>query len=83
MSDRITIADTHETFRDGVLVTTETAERDITAEVVEWVLHQQLRDSITTTQARTDKQRIAALEAQVEALTRLVVGRDLLDALPT
>jgi hypothetical protein len=77
---RITVTDTDETFdKDGKLVEAVTVERDITAAVVEWSLHQRARDGIAKAEARTDKQRILALEAQVEVLTRLVVGRDLLD----
>ena len=77
---RITVTDTDETFdKDGKLVEAVTVERDITAAVVEWSLHQRARDGIAKAEARTDKQRIASLEAQVEVLTRLVIGRDLLD----
>lgn len=79
MNPRITVTDVDETFHADGTVEAVTHVRDVTAEVVEWSLHRQVRDGIAATQARTDKQRIAALEAQVEALTRLVVGGDLLN----
>lgn len=76
--ERIIITDRNETFTGGRLVHTEHVERDVTAAVVEWSLHQQVRDALAVTESGTPAQRIAALEAQVAALTRLVVGRDLL-----
>lgn len=79
MNDRIIQTDIDEVFDGaGNVIASEVVERDVTAQVVEWALHQRVRDGIANSEARTDKQRIAALEAQVEALTRLVVGRDLL-----
>ncbi len=77
MNERITITDTDETWQDGKLVEAVTVERDVTAQVVEWSLHAQARAALDSVPA-TPEQRIAALEARVDALTRLVIGRDLL-----
>lgn len=75
---RVIVTDYDEVFTDGECVSSVPVERDVTAQVVEYALHQAARDHLSRTDARSDKQRIAALEAQVETLTRLVVGRDLL-----
>lgn len=80
MTDRIIVTDVDEVWDStGALVAAETVKRDVTAHVVEWALHQQLRDDLNEPRARVAADRIAALEARVDQLTRLVIGRDLLD----
>lgn len=77
--DRIIITDTDEVWTDGELVASELVDRDVTREVVEWALHVRARAALDSAEPLTSAQRIAALEARIDMLTRLVIGRDLLD----
>lgn len=90
---RITVTDLDEVYRDGALVESTPVERDVTAEVVEFSLHDKARKwlpvnraYLATTPSATAAARISALEAQVAlltrqctALTRLLIRADLLD----
>jgi len=79
-TDRITRTDYNETFADGKLVESVAVEVDVTAAVVEYTLHVRLRTALDDKTAVTSAQRITRLERQVAALTRLLVGEDLLDS---
>lgn len=83
----ITTTDTNETYQNGVVVSSATVVRDITASVVELDLHTKVRQAFTANRtylaiATPTNAQVAAqvrqLTRQTQALIRLAVARDLL-----
>lgn len=80
--------DTDEVYRDGALVSSTVRQTDVTADAVEYDLHDRLRNWLTANRTYLalakptgvqQTQQIERLTREVNALIRLVLRSDLLD----